>query len=52
MASVDKPRYGVKVKYKNGAETTMWKRTQEEQDRLHRRLNADKSVKTAKRVER
>jgi hypothetical protein len=52
MASVDKPRYGVKVKYTNGVETTMWRRTEVERDRLHRQLNADKKVKTAKRVNR
>lgn len=52
MASVDKPRYGVEVEYKNGAKTTMWRRTQEEQSRLHRKMNADPSVKIAKRVMR
>lgn len=52
MASVDKPRYGVKVKYKNDVETTMWRRTQVERDRLHRKMNADPTVKTAKRVDR
>lgn len=52
MASVDKPRYGVKVTYTNGVETTMWRRTRDEQDRLHRKMNRDKSVRTARRVER
>lgn len=52
MASVDKPRYGVEVKYKNGAKTTMWRRTKEEQSRVHREMNANPAVKTAKRVER
>lgn len=52
MASVDKPRYGVKVKYTNNVETTLWFRNKVDRDRKHRQLNADKSVKTAKRVER
>lgn len=52
MASVDKPRYGVKVKYKNGVETTMWRQTQVERDRLHRKMNADPKVQTAARVNR
>lgn len=52
MASVDKPRYGVKVKYVNGSTTTMWRRNQFERDRLHFELNRDPKVKTAKRVDR
>lgn len=52
MASVNKPRYGVKVKYTNGVETTMWRQTEVERDRLHRQLNRDKAVQTAKRVSR
>ena len=52
VATVEAPRWGVKVKYKNGIETTMWRATEEARDRLHRELNRDKSVHTAKAVER
>lgn len=52
MASVDKPRYGVKVKYVNGAVATFWRRNEFERDRLHTELNRDPKVKTAKRVGR
>lgn len=52
MATVGAPRWGVKVEYKNGVKTTMWRATEEARDRLHRELNQDKSVHTAKAVER
>jgi hypothetical protein len=52
MATVDKPRYGVKVTYTNGSGTTFWFQTEAARDRKHAQLNRDKSVKTAKRVSR
>lgn len=50
MATVQKPRYGVKVQYTNGVKTTFWFGTQEARDRKFRQLNSDPKVKTAKRV--
>jgi hypothetical protein len=52
MASVDKPRYGVKVKYTNNVKTTLWFQTKEARDRKHRELNRDPKVNTATRTER
>jgi hypothetical protein len=52
VATVDQPRYGVKVKYVNGSVTTMWRRNEFERDRLHAELNRDPKVKTAKRIKR
>lgn len=33
-------------------QTTMWRATEEERDRLHQKMNRDKTVRTAKRVNR
>lgn len=52
MASVDSPKYGIKIQYTNGSSTVKWFRTQEARDRAHARLNRDPSVRTAKRVQR
>lgn len=55
MATVFLPKYGVKVKYKNGVETTMWRSTERERDKLHAQLNNPKrnpDVSRATRVQR
>lgn len=55
MATVGQPRYGVKIQYKNGVETTMWRTTEKERDKLHAKLNNPRKspdVSRASRVQR
>lgn len=55
MATVGTPKFGVKITYKNGAVTTIWRSTEEARDAVHARLNnpvKSPDVQTAKRVSR
>lgn len=52
MATVDKPRYGVKITYTNNVTTTMWFASESARDRKHSQLQKDKTVRRAKRVSR
>lgn len=52
MATVGKAKYGVKVEYTNSVKTTFWFQTKLARDQKHAQLNWDRSVKTAKRVNR
>lgn len=52
MANVDKPRYGVQVTYTNNVTTTIWFASESARDRKHAKLQRDKTVRRAKRVNR